>query len=917
MKNSRLFISSLMMAMALYAQARPISHSEAYGIASGFIAGKAHSGHRTPVLKSTLNPDTDSPYYVFNAEDGKGFIIISGDDRLGPVLGYSDNGQFSLNDAPDGLKSLMALYKAYINGLPDSNTHSTISAPGIPSMTPLLGDINWGQDYPFNESCPTYTSGSTTKHYYVGCVATAATQIMRFYNHPARGTGSKSCTVNGISLSADFGNTEYDWTNMPATMPDSPTAAQIKASSTLAAHFGVAVEMQYAQGGSGAYTQLVPMALRDYFGYDTSLRLHVREYYSTSEWVNMLKSELDAGRPVYYGATSDNGSGGHAFVLDGYDSNDYFHVNWGWYGRSNGYFLINHLSPDELGEGGGYGSYNVSQEAITGIRPSLGGSDRETAVYGAVRLSFTPYNDTFTLMTFMENHDVNKFTGKIGGVLTDPSTGNIVKVLSSQQQEVDGFSGGRTGAKMVTLRDIPASAQGVPDGDYHLNIGICEQGSDSWRRMRHPIGLPGYVKVTVKSGVISGPEGHVPHPDVKLLEQISTDGEVYAGGAAMFTLKLDNRSQDFRLSDITLKLTSVDNPSSSFTTSSKVNIYDESIETVSLLMILDSDINPGEYEVTAYETSAPDYVFDDSEAGRAVITVHEATSEPVMRLTSTPIWQGLNATTTINQDDLMGVAVSARNYGPEGTARMLMRMEDITDSRRCYVFSRVDRAVKPGDAVSLTFSRRVPVDPGTYKIQFCSVDGDGDETPLEHPGEPVTITIGSNPEIAIDAVATDIPSELKLGVSGTYTFTVRARLPYSGYVYLRMHQFNQSAAGILTMSRVTLAAGEEKQITFKYTPEAVGRFILVGEAPSGKAIGNIDGYYREITVTDPSGIDDITGGTANGPVVGSSEGEIIISGTYSTAAVYTISGVRMDSLKVPAGLYIVVVDGKASKVLVR
>ncbi len=74
--------------------------------------------------------------------------------------------------------------------------------------------------------------------------------------------------------------------------------------------------------------------------------------------------------------------GGHAFVLDGYDSNDYFHVNWGWYGRSNGYFLINHLSPDELGEGGGYGSYNVSQEAITGIRPSLGGSDRETAVYG-------------------------------------------------------------------------------------------------------------------------------------------------------------------------------------------------------------------------------------------------------------------------------------------------------------------------------------------------------------------------------------------------------------------------------------------------------------------------------------------------------------------------------------------------------
>lgn len=186
--------------------------------------------------------------YVFNIEDNGGFVVVAGDDKAIPVLGYAETGTFDPENIPDNMAAWLRMNEAYVdmcakNGMPQQD-----KAPrqGTVVVAPLLGEINWGQDYPFNSQCPTYTSGSTTKHYYVGCVATAATQIMKFYNYPQRGTGSKSYTWNNTELSADFGNTVYDWDNMLPFYPETGvTPSQTSAAATLAAHFGIAVEMDY------------------------------------------------------------------------------------------------------------------------------------------------------------------------------------------------------------------------------------------------------------------------------------------------------------------------------------------------------------------------------------------------------------------------------------------------------------------------------------------------------------------------------------------------------------------------------------------------------------------------------------------------------------------------------------------------
>ena len=367
----------------LYVGAKPITKSAAENIARGFMSKRCSKSASLTCLprKSAVKGGTSdvAPYYIFNVGKNEGFVIVSGDDNAEPVLGYSDKGELDPNNIPSNMAEWLRLNELYVENCAkkDSSAKPAYANTGNGTVVvePLLGDILWGQDFPFNEMCPTYYSDGQTKHYYVGCVATAATQIMRYYRYPQQGTGSKSYVFNGQTLSADFGNTTYDWDNMLAFYPsEGVSQEQIDAAATLAYQFGVSVEMEYAENGSGALSMLVPHALKTYFGYDNGVTMRRRNFYSGTEWLDIIKNELDHNRPVYYGATSDNGLGGHAFVCDGYDSEGYVHINWGWYGMSNGYFLVNHLNPDDLGEGGGTGGYNTDQEIITGIQPSTGGA---------------------------------------------------------------------------------------------------------------------------------------------------------------------------------------------------------------------------------------------------------------------------------------------------------------------------------------------------------------------------------------------------------------------------------------------------------------------------------------------------------------------------------------------------------------
>lgn len=866
MNHNKLTLITLSALVPFLASARTVTSAEAGSIASRFFE---KSGIETSAIAPAATPlsiGNHSPaYYVFNADGSNGgFVIVAGDDRMGNVLGYSTSGAFSLDGAPESLVGLMEMYEHYMKALSDSPsiTMSPQSA-GTPAMQPLLGEIAWGQDTPFNTMCPTYSEAGATKNYYTGCVVTAATQIMKFYNYPQTGTGSKSYMFSGNTLSADFGNTSYRWSDMPAAVPESPSALQKMAYSTLAYHFGVAVEMQYAKDGSGAYTQMVPAALRDYFGYDAGVKMRPREYYSTQEWVDMIKAELDAGRPVYYGASSDSGVGGHAFVCDGYDSNDYMHINWGWYGRSNGYFLVNHLDPSSLGEGGGTGGYNRSQEVITGICPATADNVYTPSVYGATRLSCVSYDTELTLMSFVENIDTRAFSGLVGALLV--KDGKVVKALGSQSVNIAGFAGGRTGSEQIYMRSVLTSATDIPDGeDYRINMGVLPEGSTEWIVLRHPIGLPSYIEASVKNGRVIVGEQHQPKPDVVLLDSIATDGALHANGHALFKFNITNKSADCRLKNITVRLTSLSDASITADLTADVNIYDMSTEQFDLIMPVPATVAPGTYSVTAFETSHPDRLFDDSSVGRAHVTVLPESSTPILRLTESPAWRNSEGVQTVRHGDYLYITAPARNYGAQGNAAVIARLTSTDNPERSYVFLRQDVTCAKGKEVSLMFYRKAAMDAGQYRVDLLMLDSEGNEQPIESAWQPAVVEIGTSDIADIEVTDFDLPSQLSTdGERQTYTVAVRATKDFSGTFIIRIRQFTNKSGEIVYMrSGVSLKAGQETSFSFKYkaSVDPGSYMVMVETRPNGVASGNenpalgLDNYYRELTVSNLAGI---------------------------------------------------------------
>ena len=325
--------------------------------------------------------------YIINFENN-GFVMVSGDYRLQPVLGYSDKNHFSYNNLPSQLKDMLEFYKQQISYAIENDSPSNFSIDNlweyylsdnlIPQETrnvqPLFS-FNWDQGHSWNDHCPIDNQGPGGNAY-AGCVATAAAMVMKYWNHPEYGENSHAYYHNNYGLiTADF-NTNFDWISMNS---NSPTESSRK----LLFNVGVSVEMNYGPSGSGAwvgeYEPSLTTALKSYFKYDQGTTFLSKDNYDDVFWVDMVKNELDEGRPlIYKGYTQDLGAG-HAFVINGYDD-DFFHLNWGWSGSYNGWYLINNLSP------GGY-NFSTWQGAIINLYPEI------EQIFGCTDIEACNYNE--------------------------------------------------------------------------------------------------------------------------------------------------------------------------------------------------------------------------------------------------------------------------------------------------------------------------------------------------------------------------------------------------------------------------------------------------------------------------------------------------------------------------------------------
>lgn len=399
--------------------AGPVDQQKAQKVGAKFLSTTAVSQKNADIqlnLVSVAANRNATDYYVFNVSNGEGFVIVAGDDRVKPILAYSTTGSFDPNNMSEGFEFTLDGFREEIQYVREHNLTATPDIVAEWRSVNEKGSLNrggqtrtvvgplcqtlWNQNFPWNSQCPEDPEGSGG-HVYAGCVATAMGMVMKFWEWPAQGVGSHSYHPEGYAQqSANFGETEYHFELMPNTLDSTSTEEEYFEIAQLLHHLGISVDMMYSGSGSGAYSDAVPSALRSYFRYNCND--HVTNYgnwwpgwgYTNEEWAQMLKDGgLDELLPLYYSGQDDSGAGGHAYVCDGYDENDYFHFNWGWSGRDNAWCPIGALNTTRyaFNQMNGFTGHIIPQGDVYYSRPDS--VDKmvaiEEASLDAVRLSWT------------------------------------------------------------------------------------------------------------------------------------------------------------------------------------------------------------------------------------------------------------------------------------------------------------------------------------------------------------------------------------------------------------------------------------------------------------------------------------------------------------------------------------------------
>lgn len=385
-----------LVAISSQAWAANVNVADARRAAANFIQQQARKG----MFRAAASANTDdltlahaeasqaiaqaNDYFAFNVKGG-GWIIIAGDDRATPVLGYSDSGNLNFNHLPCAFEALLGSYKREIEYLLSYDGDDLVPAPALASnktMKPLITST-WGQEMPYYLQCPVYQG----EYCVVGCVATAMAQVMKYWQYPQScdGVSSYYCydirrtlaalpaTTFNYSLMLDS-YCHWDWDNSQLVQ-DAYNDAQAQEAAKLSRYCGQAVEMGYSPEGSGAYTSDQRDAMVNVFGFRSSAQYVQKSgwwsnNYTTAQWEAMIKTELNAKRPILYAASDDYGGGGHAFICDGYDNQGKFHFNFGWYGTCDGWYVstalnMTHRDGDDL-------YFNSGHEMVIGVQPPEG-----------------------------------------------------------------------------------------------------------------------------------------------------------------------------------------------------------------------------------------------------------------------------------------------------------------------------------------------------------------------------------------------------------------------------------------------------------------------------------------------------------------------------------------------------------------
>lgn len=550
----KLLFSFVLLSVWSGVSAEQISVSQAASIAEKYLGEAVNVGQNlAPAKMKGLQMSAESPeYYVFNTDGKKGFVIISGDDELTELVGYSNEGEFRSENAPENLRAWLDGYAAFVRSVRDGESRPMRAS--VNNATPVVEPLvttRWNQGEPYNLLCPYDSSVGVTCP--TGCAATSMAQLINYHEWPVQGKGTKSYNSSYGRLTVDFSKSVYDWANMKdryesyydedKNIVNEWTDTEANAVAKLMYDCGVALEMGYGPYSSGAADTEMPLALCNYFNYHADLI--TRDGHTVDEFLARIKEELDNSRPLVF--NGQGSGGGHSYIVDGYDSNDYLHVNWGWGGISDGYFNVSYMNPDDLGTGGGSGGFNEMQSIVVAYPDETGegsvgqnvmrlvdssmwgggdgyvkalqesivkGEDFKVEYFGIWNTYSLDYYGEFALGVYNENGEML--------AVTSPSSIGIGRFNLTYYPET-----------LVANEELAA----LSDGDYTIRMISRQQGYDDWVR----VATDG-IDIAVSGNEIKKREPVVPTAVISCenLEVLTPTVDVGGTVDIQFTLKNDS-----------------------------------------------------------------------------------------------------------------------------------------------------------------------------------------------------------------------------------------------------------------------------------------------------------------------------------------------------------------------------------------
>ncbi|MDD2611852.1 MAG: thiol protease/hemagglutinin PrtT [Bacteroidales bacterium] len=599
------------------------SKEEALQKAQQFYAVHVQKGLRSGVEFRLAYSDTNRDsgkvstsdsvgFYVFNAGSNGGFVIVSGDDAVRPILAYSDEGSFPSENIPENVKNWLDYYHheiQYAVTQASSQVYKTESSLGstYSAVAPLLGKIKWNQLTPYNLLCP-YDKKSSAETV-VGCVALAMAQVMDYYKWPEKGTGSNAyylTTLDTVAtlVSANFGNTTYQWNKILDYYDQNATPEQDSAVATLAYHCGVACHMEYgtaASGGSSAYSNDAGTAMIKYFGYDPDLQMLTRSYYDLASWTEIMLNELDADRPILYGGSSVYG--GHEFVCDGYDNDGFFHFNWGWGGSADGYYSISTLDPFSYDTGTSTLGFSQNQDMIIGIQKPDGINKENYEMCMAKKLTSnkTSINaisaDVFNINFGYFNMGVNVFNGSVAAALYKDES--FLKTISTENSVKHNSSYGYSSYDLNGL-----SLSGLTDGKYKLYLVYKPVGSNTWSKFRGNAMYNNNLDISIsrEKATVTVPAFK---PDLVLTSAVQPIGNIYQNRTGRFSVSVKNKGAEYN-SYMSVMIYSATNPAvSQYLDNVLAVIEKDDTKTLEIPGLI--ELAPGTYYAYALYDSTSDF----------------------------------------------------------------------------------------------------------------------------------------------------------------------------------------------------------------------------------------------------------------------------------------------------------------------